>query len=242
MPEEITNLENIAKLEAGDLNLSLDELTGAAVFCLKIGAKTNSVLAVVVAKARAEFIQDTAQWVEWCRENFALEGNYLHRLHKIGRMLLECIMIHSDKFYNKIFELDWEKQYTLSRIPVKQIAGFVSGLRKPIDKMTRGELRVAVSEYLGETAKTTEVGDQLELPGFGKALDTVVRLEPAQLVKAVNDEQAASQSFRAGCLLLGATLDYQRRQPIPDVRLLTSLKAGLLDEIKAIEDILAKEI
>lgn len=148
----------------------------------------------------------------------------------------------TEKTYSLVFALCFDKQHVLTRIPVQNLPAFLSHLRKPIDKMTRGELRVAVSEYLGETAKTTEVGDQLELPRFGKALDTVVRLEPAQLVKAVNDEQAASQSFRAGCLLLGATLDYQRRQPIPDVRLLTNLKAGLLDEIKAIEDILAKEI
>ena len=85
-------------------------------------------------------------------------------------------------------------------------------------------------------------GVQPELPGFDRALDTVVRLDPEALVAAVNDDDKAAQSLRAGMGLLGAALEFEKRRECPDVQTLQAAKAALLSEIDEIEAVIAKAL
>ena len=74
----MTELEILNKFESGAINeLSLDELTTGAAFCLKVSARTASVLAVTVAKIRQEHLADVADWSQYCKSYFNLEGSYL---------------------------------------------------------------------------------------------------------------------------------------------------------------------
>ena len=83
----MTAIEIFHKIENGTIqDLSLEDLTGSAEFCLRISEKTTSVLAVTVAMIRRDHITDTAQWIDYCKSNFKLEGSYLHHIHKVGTL------------------------------------------------------------------------------------------------------------------------------------------------------------
>ena len=102
-------------------------------------------------------------------------------------------------------------------------------------------LRADMAKERALIAAPAKAEEQLLLPGFGKWLGTAAEFEPAAIVKVVDDDDTADRSYRAGCLLLGAALDYQRRQETPDTVMLLNLKTALLDEVQAIENILAQE-
>ena len=237
----MTELEILNKFESGAINeLSLEELTTGAAFCLRVSAKTTSVLAVTVAKIRQEHLADVADWSQYCKSYFNLEGSYLHHIHKVGKMLLS-VTCYTLKYYTLLFNLDFDKQRAITQIPVEQLDCFIKVQTKPLAKMTRAEVRAAVSVFLGRTAEVAAVADQPVLPGFDRWLNSCAEFEPAAIVNAVASDDTAHRSFSAGCLLLGAALDYQRRRETPDTVMLLNLKAALLDEIKSIENILAQE-
>ena len=238
----MNDLEILALIERGDLApLSQDDLTRGAAFCLRVSAKTPSVLAVVVAKLRKDHITDVTEWSRYCEETFGLESSYLHHIHKVGKCL-HSVACHTPKVYTVLFHLELYKLLAITQIPVAQIDSFIKGQTKPLGKMTRAEVRAAVALFLGRTAALPAKQEaQLLLPGFGKWLETATGFEAESIVRAVDDDDTADRSYRAGCLLLGAALDYQRRQETPDTVMLLNLKTALLDEVQAIETILAQE-
>ena len=236
------DLEILALIERGELTaLSREDLTLGAQFCLRVSAKTPSVLAVVVAKLRKDFITDVTEWSAYCKQNFGLESSYLHHIHKVGKYL-HSVVNNTPKVYSVLFHLGPDKQIAITQIPVVEIENFIRQQTKPLGKMTRAEVRAAVALFLGRTAAVPAKQEaQLLLPGFGKWLETATGFEAESIVRAVDDDDTADRSYRAGCLLLGAALDYQRRQETPDTVMLLNLKTALLDEVQAIETILAQE-
>ena len=240
----MNDLEILALIERGDLTpLSQDDLTRGAAFCLRVSAKTPSVLAVVVAKLRKDYITDVTEWSTYCKQNFGLEKAYLHHIHKVGKYL-HSVACDTPKVYITLFHLAYEKQIAITQIPVIEIENFIRQQTKPLAKMPRAEVRAAVNRFLnpeGISAAPAKQSEQLLLPGFGKWLETATGFEAESIVRAVDDDDTADRSYRAGCLLLGAALDYQRRQETPDTVMLLNLKTALLDEVQAIENILAQE-
>lgn len=235
----MNELEILNKFKTGTINeLTLEDLTNGAVFCLRVSAKTTSVLAVTVAKIRQEHLTDVTEWSKFCKATFALEGSYLHHIHKVGKMLLS-VLYNTPKVYTILFNLCLDKQIPIAQIPAEQLDTFIKVQTKPLGKMTRAEMRAAVSVFLGKTSEVVMVDQHPVLPGFDKWLNNCAEFEPAAIVNAVASDDTAHRSFSAGCLLLGAALDYQRRRDVPDTNLLLSLKAALLDEIQSIENILA---
>ena len=236
------DLEILALIERGELTaLSREDLTLGAQFCLRVSAKTPSVLAVVVAKLRKDHITDVTEWSRYCEDTFGLESSYLHHIHKVGKCL-HSVACHTPKVYTVLFHLELYKLLAITQIPVAQIDSFIKAQTKPLGKMTRAEVRAAVALFLGRTAAVPAKQEaQLLLPGFGKWLETATGFEAESIVRAVDDDDTADRSYRAGCLLLGAALDYQRRQETPDTVMLLNLKTALLEEVQAIETILAQE-
>ena len=235
----MNELEILNKFETGAINeLTLEDLTNGAAFCLKVSARTASVLAVTVAKLRKEHLTDVNEWSKFCKATFDLEGSYLHQIHKVGKMLLS-VVYYTPKVYTILFNLCFDKQLPITQISAEQIDTFIKVQTKPLGKMTRAEVRAAVSVFLGKTSEVSTIAEQPALPGFDKWLNSCAEFEPAAIVNAVASDDTAHRSFSAGCLLLGAALDYQRRRNVPDTNLLMSLKAALLDEIQSIENILA---
>ena len=247
MSESVKNLEVMERIAAGEFGFSAEELAGAVNFTLRVSSGTAATTAVAVALIRRDHIRDVAEWVAWARDNFHLEGSYLHHLHKVGKMLIglrECCNNTADarKGAECCNNTGFDKLLPVTRIPAEQLAAFLSHLSKPIDKLTRGEVRAAVAEWLGDAGRATSGGVQPELPGFDRALDTVVRLDPEALVAAVNDDDKAAQSLRAGMGLLGAALEFEKRRECPDVQTLQAAKAALLSEIDEIEAVIAKAL
>lgn len=238
------DLEILALIERGELTaLSREDLTLGAQFCLRVSAKTPSVLAVVVAKLRKDYITDVTEWSTYCKQNFGLEKAYLHHIHKVGKYL-HSVACDTPKVYITLFHLAYEKQIAITQIPVIEIENFIRQQTKPLAKMPRAEVRAAVNRFLhpeGIPAAPVKQSEQLLLPGFGKWLETADGFEEKSIVRAVDDDDTADRSYRAGCLLLGAALDYHRRQETPDTVMLLNLKTALLDEVQAIENILAQE-
>lgn len=236
----MTAIEIFHKIENGTIqDLSLEDLTGSAEFCLRISEKTTSVLAVTVAMIRRDHITDTAQWIDYCKSNFKLEGSYLHHIHKVGKMLLS-VTCYTLKYYTLLFNLDFDKQRAITQIPVEQLDCFIKLQTKSLNNMTRAEVRAAVSVFLGKTSEISKsLPEQQSLPGFDKWLDNCDIWEPDAVVNALKCDETAAKSLSAGCLLLNAAIDYHLHREMPDTMMLLSIKAALLDEIQSIENILA---
>ena len=238
----MTAIETFHKIQTGSLqDLTLEDLTGSAEFCLLISEKTTSVLAVTVAKVRRDHITDTAQWIDYCKSKFKLEGSYLHHIHKVGKMLLSAVY-NTPKVYTILFNLSFDKQSVLTQIPSEQLETFIKVQTKRLVDMTRAEVRAAVSVFLGKTAEVAKPQtEQQTLPGFDKWLDNCVNFAPAAVANAVSSDDTAQKSLSAGCLLLNAAIDYQLRRDMPDTVLLLDIKKALLDEIQSIENVLSQE-
>ena len=189
-----------------------------------------------------ECLGDTQKGAECCNNTAdARKGAECCNNTADARKGAECCN-NTVKMYRTLFAAGFDKLLPVTRIPAEQLAAFLSHLRKPIDKMTRGEVRMAVAEWLGESGRTAAESVQPDLPGFDRALDTVWRLEPADLVAAVNNDDKAVQSLRAGMGLLGAALEFEKRRECPDVATLQAAKAALLSEIEEIEAVIAKAL
>lgn len=67
-----------------------------------------------------------------------------------------------------------------------------------------------------------------DLPGFSLALDAINAMEPEAICTRVSDQEAAMSALRAGMGLLGASIEYHKREK-KDILLLQNLKASLLD-------------
>ena len=238
----MNELEILNKFETGNIQeLSIEELISGAAFCLRVSAKTTSVLAVTVAKLRQERLQCVGAWVPFCKENFDLEGSYLHQIHKVGKMLLS-VVYYTPKVYTILFNLSFDKQLTITQIPSEQFETFIKVQTKRLVDMTRAEVRAAVSVFLGKTAEVAKPqAEQQTLPGFDKWLDNCINFEPAAVANAVSSDDTAQKSLSAGCLLLNAAIDYQLRRDMPDTVLLLDIKKALLDEIQSIENVLSQE-
>lgn len=237
----MTELEILNKFESGAINeLSLEELTTGAAFCLKVSARTASVLAVTVAKLRKEHLTDVNEWSKFCKATFDLEKSYLHHLHKVGKMLLS-VTCYTPKVYTVLFNLDFDKQLAIAQIPAEQIDTFIKTQTRPLAKMTRAEVRAAVSVFLGRTAEVAAVADQPVLPGFDKWLNSCPEFDEQNIICAVQDDESAAKSFNAGIALTAAALHYHLQRDVPDTVFLIKLKKELLDDVQTIENILAQE-
>ena len=243
----MTELEILNKFESGAINeLSLEELTTGAAFCLKVSARTASVLAVTVAKLRKEHLTDVNEWSKFCKATFDLEKSHLHHLHKVGKMLLS-VACNTQKLYTKLFNLSFNQQLPLTQIPDGMLENFFCGLTKPIAKMPREEIRAAVAVFWvqinhePQKQKVAAATVQPALPGFDKWLSSCPEFDEQSIICAVQDDESAAKSFNAGIALTAAALHYHLQRDVPDTVFLIKLKKELLDDVQTIENILAQE-
>ena len=237
----MNELEILNKFESGAINeLTLEDLTNGAAFCLKVSARTASVLAVTVAKLRKEHLTDVNEWSKFCKATFDLEKSYLHHLHKVGKMLLS-VACDTPKVYTVLFNLAYEKLIAITQIPVVRVEEFIREQTKPLAKMTREAVRAAVSVFLGRTAEVATVADQPVLPGFDRWLNSCPEFDEQSIICAVQDDESAAKSFNAGIALTAAALHYHLQRDVPDTVFLIKLKKELLDDVQTIENILAQE-
>ena len=109
--------------------------------------------------------------------------------------------------------------------------------------MTRDDLRDEVKRWIGETVQKRKGGrnpDQPELPGFSDAVGAILRMQPQQLLDEVTDNESAKRLLDGGFRLVGSALEFKKREPVPDVAFLQSVKAALIQEIEEIESAIAR--
>lgn len=228
-------------LLAGNIPETLEEKTIAAGMFLRISKRIVPVSSLLLASARRDhFPFDTAGWVQWCRQNFEMEGSDRDHRRAIGELLLDTRGNHV--VYNTLFSLSFDKLLSISRIQDKetgeadsrQIAAFLSHYN--VKEMSREEVRDAVAQWLGETPKARNLHP--DLPGFSAALSALNAMERDNIALRVADEKTATSALRAGIGLLGAGLKYHKDKGSA-LELLQNLKYELLNEVKELEAALA---
>ena len=223
-------------IEQGSLaDLTRDDLTAGAAAVLSVSAKTASVLAVVVARLRAEYVTDTVEWIGYCKVTFGLEGSYLHHLHKIGRMLNSVAC--DTRLYGKLFSLDTDKLLAISQIPTERLGNFFSTLTLSLREMSRDKVRAAVALFLGRTAAP----EQPDLPGFAKLLTSADTFDDEDFVKVCDTPEKAVRSMELGIGFLTGALEYNRAPEHRDTVRLAALKSVLLAQLDEVEKALTEE-
>lgn len=233
---------DMEKLLSGAIPESLAEKTEAAGAIIRIARRIVPVTSLLIAAARRDhFRQSVTEWTAWCAENFDLDGAERDHRRAIGELLL-AVRENTDLF-ETLFALSFDKLHALTRIPAEQIAAFLSHLPGDVAKMTRDNLRDEVKRWLGETVQERKGGrnpDQPELPGFSDAVGAILRMQPQQLLDEVTDNESAKRLLDGGFRLVGSALEFKKRESVPDVAFLQSVKAALIQEIEEIESAIAR--
>lgn len=233
---------DMEKLLSGAIPESLAEKTEAAGAIIRIARRIVPVTSLLIAAARRDhFRQSVTEWTAWCAENFDLDGAERDHRRAIGELLL-AVRENTDLF-ETLFTLSFDKLHALTRIPAEQIAAFLSHLPGDVAKMTRDNLRDEVKRWLGETVQERKGGrnpDQPELPGFSDAVGAILRMQPQQLLDEVTDNESAKRLLDGGFRLVGSALEFKKRESVPDVAFLQSVKAALIQEIEEIESAIAR--
>lgn len=225
----------------GQVPDELNTLTGLGKVINRVTRHGTQILALVVAKARLEHLPSASEWSQWAQEEFDITGNYLHHLHRIGKMLLLLLAdAGAVAHYRLMFELDYDRLYAISAIATlepKQLSPFLSH-HNDLPSMKREAVRDAVRRWLGEPV--AERLEQPKLPGFEDSLEVMKQLKAADFVRLINDDERADASLRAGLGLLGAALQVKKHAEVPDVVTLSRAKAALQAELAEIEEAIAR--
>lgn len=233
---------DMEKLLSGSIPESLEEKTEAAGAIIRIARRIVPVTSLLIASARRDhFGKSVTEWTAWCSENFDLDGAERDHRRAIGDLLLS-VRENTDLFAT-LFALSFDKLHALTRIPAAQVAAFLSHLSADVARMSRDDLRDEVKRWLGETVQNRKGGrnpDQPELPGFSDVVGAILRMQPQQLLDEVTDNESAKRLLDGGFRLVGSALEFKKREPVPDVAFLQSVKAALIQEIEEIESAIAR--
>lgn len=217
----------------GNIPSSLEEKTLAASNLVYISRRIVPVTSLLIASARRDnFPRDVSGWIAWCRTSLELEGSDRDHRRAIGDLLLDTR--DQTVVYNTLFLLPFDKLLAMTRIPADQVAAFLSHYK--VAEMDREKVRKAVAEWLCEAVKEKE--PEPELTGFEEALAAIGVMKPAEICVQIADETVANSALSAGLGLLGASLEWHKREK-RDLSLLQGLRASLLDEVKALEEIIS---
>ena len=166
------------------------------------------VSAILVAQARRTFVKEAIVWAAWAKEATGFEGSVLHHRRKIGDMLIDIKEIKKEIF-TRLIPLPEDKLITLTRITTSHLPQFLAV--NNIDKLTRDELREAVSQWLGETPEPKK-NRQGFLPGFESLLDTVSQADEEQVITFVQSADTAVKALSAGKRILSSAIVYYYSQ------------------------------
>lgn len=168
---------------------NFEDLTTCGRSLVRVNARITQMLAMVVAAGREHFGHNITTWIEWCKSELNIDNaSYRCHLQQIGDMLHglrkdDCCI----QQYKKAIALSFDKLLAIARIDAAGRAAFISHYPN-LNTMERDEVRAAVAAWLNEAAP--EAATQPSLPGFDKALDTIIAIDEVKLF-----ELAASKKF-----------------------------------------------
>ena len=192
------------------------------------------VSALLLADALSEdFPGDTAGWMRWALDLTGLDKCEIYHRTQIGTMLRA---LRSEAVvYRRLVKLSGDKLLAICRIKPEDVPAFLSTCRPEL--LDRSQLRKEVRKFLG---LAMDDDDQTPtLPGFEAALDCLDQIESDDLIAEIRTPDRGRKYLNAGSNLLGAYVEYQRKQEVMDIPTLLTLKQGLLDQVAEIEALIA---
>jgi len=242
------------EIAAGKLPGSLDELARLGAGLCRIGAKVRQTLAVIVAEARRSHFgrEDKIGWIDWCTRELGLDSNNRSHLNQVGTMLLEVREL-KPAVYARLFSLDIDKLLALSAVArIRSAAGVIAlASYHDLAAMTRAEVRLAVLSHLGDPRALAAPGksvtcdtpaakiEQPSLPGFDEIWAAAEKLSEEDFITRVKSGEDAGRSMQLGIGFLSGALEFNRSAEHRDPVALLALKSVLLDQIAAIDNVLA---
>lgn len=188
------------------------------------------VSAILIADARRQFAT-ISEWVAWAKGVTGMKGDDLHHRRQIGDLLLDALRI-SPAIYRQLFDLDQQKLISIYRIKRPELSAFLR--RYDPAKLSRDDLRVAVSGWLGENSSIGKP-EQLTIIGLGKILDKIAVDTPEMdtiIANIIQDRPQAEKATTAAQRLSMASVAYYLAE-----RDITSLNAIRISLITLSEDI-----
>lgn len=232
----------LAGIFEGNVPPTLEGKTAISGELVKLARRIVPVTAMLVAASRRDHFHDQPEeWIDWCMANFPLDKAELYHRRQIGNLLLAVKDLHTEAVFRRLFELDSRKLLPIASLTAKQIPGFLSHYR--VEELSRQQVRNAVAVFLGKKPKVEpDEKDQPELPGFESGLQQLEKLSEKQWQMVATDENKAERCLTTGMGLLGAALEYHKRQRVADVELLLEAKVALLDEVREIEETISRSL
>ena len=191
----------VAGIADGLIPSDLDQLAALGINILAINAKTRQTISVIIAAARQ--LLSLKDWITWCDDNFHQDTQARSHLAAVGKLLLS-ILDENQKFYRKLFPLDFEKLYVLTSIPQTQLEAFLVPLIDKLQNMSREQVRCEVAKFLGKPGIKKQ--HQPCLPGFESILDSLTQADDVQMATAVQSEETASKAVKASQKILNSAI------------------------------------
>ena len=221
----------VAGIADGLIPSDLDQLAALGINILAINAKTRQTISVIIAAARQ--LLNLKDWITWCDDNFHQDTQARSHLAAVGKLLLN-ILDENQKFYRKLFPLDFEKLYVLTSIPQTQLEAFLVPVIDKLQNMSREQVRCEVAKFLGKVKPEFPKQQQLSLPGFDTLLDTLTQADESQLATAVQSTETAQKAVQASQRILNsAIVFYHSSDDILKLHeIKTYIKGELLTELE----------
>ena len=228
-------------IAAGQIPSGLEDKTCCLKELVNFARKYKATVAVLVASARRDdFTNDITGWVEWAQAN-GFSGSELHHLRQIGDLLLDSKNI-DEQLYSRLFVIDTEKLKSIQRLPRKDLVKFLKAY--PPEKLTRDEIRAAVSTCLGETPK--QKGKTPYQPDLWESLDALTQKDEkdfqAIAMREDFDESSAMKFAIGGIGMLTACSTYWKTHEADNAELLVAIEKQLRDNADALEEIRNKQV
>ena len=194
------------------------------------------VSALLLADTLAEdFPGNGPGWMRWAQEVTGLEKCEIYHRAQIGTLLRA--LRGQAVVFRRLVKLSGDKLLAICRIKPERVPAFLSTCRP--EELDRGQVRREVRRFLGLSVDDDRTPD---LPGFEKALSFLNDMESEKLVDEIDSPARGFQYLNAGANLLGAYVEYQKKQEVMDIATLMKLKNGMLDQIAEIEEMIAGRI
>lgn len=210
---------------------TIEQITMSLAALAQIARIIVPVSSLLLAQARkVHFRQDVRAWAAWAKQHTGYEGAILHHRRAIGDMLI-AVLPKDKKTFRTLIELPEDKLLCLTRIKPSEMQQFVA--THSVKSLSRGEVRQAVSIWLGEPQPEE---NQPFLPGFNKIIEAIEKIEPEELATAVTDSEIAQKAMIGGMSMLAAAVEFHKKEK--NLAVLDALQSALRDEADKIADIM----
>lgn len=122
----------------------------------RVSANITPTSAILIAAARRDNFannnQAATEWIDWAKENFKFNDSTIHKMRRVGVLLLQTMEQGDKELFEDLLTLDIDKTDSLSRLDLDDFNSFIE--ENDIHSMDREEVRDLVNKNLGDPKKT----------------------------------------------------------------------------------------